>query len=229
MTVMPMMREQDPSPAGVGWRRVARPRRAAALGVAALLCFGAALLPPSPLSAATPQMEAAMEAAGRAPAAKANAKGSGTMGAKAAKKGARSGKAAKAQAAGSTADATNVYAGQPAVTEKELLAFAEVLPRFRAWARDGHEEAHPVVRGGKADFLYSPQAAEWVTAQGWQPARFFCVMGRLAAALVIVEEGNDMGTRPADMPSVSDEELALARRHLGILLTAGGDAPPIRQ
>ncbi|MDE5879781.1 MAG: hypothetical protein K2G99_07165 [Desulfovibrio sp.] len=115
------------------------------------------------------------------------------------------------------------------VTEKELLAFAELLPRFRAWARDGHEEAHPVVRAGKADFLYSPRAAEWVTAQGWQPARFFCVMGRLAAALVIVEEGNDMhGTRPADMPSVSNEELELTRRHLGTLLTAGGDAPPIR-
>ena len=67
-----------------------------------------------------------------------------------------------------------------------------------------------------------------MAAKGWQPARFFCVMGRLAAALVIVEEGNDMGSRPADMPSVSNEELALTRRHIGTLLTAGGDAPPIR-
>ena len=226
---MPMMREPGHATEARWWRYIAlRARRAAALGVAALVFSVAALLSPEPLSAATPQMEAAMEAAGRAPA-KANASGAASKGAKAAKKGAHSGKAAKAQAAGAAADATNVYAGQPAVTEKELLAFAEVLPRFRAWARDGHEEAHPVVRGGNADFLYSPQAAEWVTAQGWQPARFFCVMGRLAAALVIVEEGNDMGTRPADMPSVSAEELALARRHLGILLTAGGDAPPIRQ
>ena len=177
------------------------------------------LLAPGPAPAATPQMEAAMEAAGRAPAPKARAaKAARTRGAG---KKAQSPKAEQAQA--------NVYAGQPAVTEKELLAFADLLPRFRAWAREGHEEAHPVVRAGKADFLYSPKAAEWVTAQGWQPARFFCVMGRLAAALVIVEEGNDMGTRPADMPSVSNEELELARRHLGTLLTAGGDAPPIRQ
>ena len=118
-----------------------------------------------------------MEAAGRAPAAKANPTAANSAGVKAARKGARSAKAAKAQATGATPATANVYAGQPAVTEKELLAFAEVLPRFRAWARDGHEEAHPVVRAGKADFLYSPQAAEWVTAQGWQPARFFCVMG----------------------------------------------------
>lgn len=194
------------------------------LRAAAVALALATLLMPGALFAATPQMEAAMEAAGRAPAAKA-----GPRGAKAARKAPRSGKAASAQAAKATPAADNVYAGQPAVTEKELLTFAEVLPRFRAWARDGHEEAHPVVRAGKADFLYSPRAAEWVTAQGWQPARFFCVMGRLAAALVIVEEGNDLGTRPADMPSVSPEELTLARRHLGILLTAGGDAPPIRQ
>ena len=226
---MPMMREPGYTlSGGVGCTAPMRARCAAALGVAALVFSVAALVMPAPLFAATPQMEAAMEAAGRTPAAKADSSGAASRGTRATKKATRSGKGGKAQAAGATAGAANVYAGQPAVTEKELLAFAEVLPRFRAWARDGHEEAHPVVRAGKADFLYSPQAAEWVTAQGWQPARFFCVMGRLAAALVIVEEGNDMGTRPADMPSVSPEELALTRRHLGILLTAGGDAPPIR-
>lgn len=174
-----------------------------ALAVAALLS-GA-------LFAATPQMEAALEGAGMPLTPKGNATN------------------ATRTAGKERARNANVYAGQSAVTEKELLAFAEVLPRFRAWAKASHEEAHPVVRAGKADFLYSPQAAEWVTAQGWQPARFFCVMGRLAAALVIVEEGNDMrGTRPADMPPVSPEELALARRHLGTLLTAGGDVPPLR-
>ena len=186
---------------------------AAALSLALLWWAGAA-------PAATPQMEAAMEAAGRAPAPQA------AKAAKAPRK--RSG--GKKDEGGKTEGAqANVYAGQPPVTEKELLAFTELLPQFRAWAREGREEAHPVLRAGKADFLYSPKAADWVTARGWQPARFFCVMGRLAAALVIVEEGNDMGSRPADMPSVTNEELELARRHLGILLTAGGEAPPIRQ
>lgn len=175
----------------------------------------ALLLHPAMPLAATPQMEAALEGAGKAPA-------------KAAKKSAR-GADARQKTARARPETANVYAGQPVVTEKELLAFAELLPRFRAWAREGHEEAHPVVRGGKADFLYSPKAAEWVSAQGWQAARFFCVMGRLAAALVIVEEGNDMrGTRPADMPAVCNEELELARRHLGVLLSAGGAVPPIR-
>lgn len=126
--------------------------------------------------------------------------------------------------------APTVYDNQPPVTDKELTGFLEILPRFRAWAKENKEEAHPVLRNGKADFLFSPQAAEWVKAQGWDPLRFFSVMGRMAAALVIVEEGNDMsGTRPRDMPGVTEEELALARRHLGAMLKAGGDAPPINR
>ena len=204
------------------------PRLGAALRATALaLAFAALCLPCAP-RAATPQMEAALEAAGRAPAPKAKAQKSASGKASGTAKAARARPAGKAQAATAAPATANVYAGQPEVTEKELLAFAELLPQFRAWARAAREEAHPVVRDGKADFLYSPNAAEWVTGKGWQPARFFCVMGRLAAALVIVEEGNDMGSRPADMPSVTNEELALTRRHLGLLLTAGGDAPPIR-
>ena len=124
----------------------------------------------------------------------------------------------------------NVYEKQPPVTDKELLDFLELLPQFRAWAKSNNEEAHPILRNGKADFLYSPNAAAWVQEHKWNPVRFFCVMGRMAAALSIVEEGNDMsGSRSKDMPEVSDGELALARRHLGTMLKAGGDAPPINK
>lgn len=132
--------------------------------------------------------------------------------------------AALAAKAGRT---TTVYDKQPPVTDKELLGFLELLPQFRAWAKSSNEEAHPVLRNGKADFLYSAQAAAWVQGHGWVPARFFCVMGRMAAALVIVEEGNSQSARARDMPEVTDAELALARRHLGSLLRAGGDVPPV--
>ena len=124
----------------------------------------------------------------------------------------------------------NVYEKQPPVTDKELLDFLELLPQFRAWAKSNNEEAHPILRNGKADFLYSPNAAAWVQEHKWNPVRFFCVMGRMAAALSIVEEGNDMsGARSKDMPEVSEGELALARRHLGTMLKAGGDVPPINK
>ena len=124
----------------------------------------------------------------------------------------------------------SVYEKQPPVTDKELLDFLELLPQFRTWAKSNSEEAHPILRNGKADFLYSPNAAAWVQAHNWNPVRFFCVMGRMAAALSIVEEGNDMnGARSKDMPEVSEGELALARRHLGTMLKAGGDAPPINK
>lgn len=127
--------------------------------------------------------------------------------------------------------AASVYDGQPAVTGRELDSFLETLPAFRSWMRQEKEEAHPVVRNGRADFLYSPRAAAWLEAHGWNAGRFFCVMGRIAAALFIIEEGNDMrGSLPSDMPAVSPEELVLARRNLGLLLKAGGaPATPIRR
>lgn len=118
----------------------------------------------------------------------------------------------------------SVYDRQQPVTEKELLAFVELLPRFRQWAHDNREEAHPIRRKGKPDFLYSPEAAAWVKAEGWDPRRFFCVMGRMAAAVTILAEGNDMPTRPGDMPAVSSSELELARIHMGSLLKAGGNS-----
>ncbi|MFT3957569.1 MAG: serine/threonine protein phosphatase [Desulfovibrio sp.] len=134
------------------------------------------------------------------------------------------------QPAPSSSANVNVYEKQPPVTDKELLDFLELLPQFRAWAKGNNEEAHPIMRNNKADFLYSPNAAAWVQAHNWNPVRFFCVMGRMAAALSIVEEGNDMsGARSKDMPEVSEGELALARRHLGTMLKAGGDVPPINK
>ncbi len=51
------------------------------------------------------------------------------------------------------AQAVTVYENQPPVTDKELVGFLEILPRFRAWAKEHKEEAHPVLRNGKADFL----------------------------------------------------------------------------
>lgn len=136
---------------------------------------------------------------------------------------------ASAPKAGTAAGAT-VYDGQPLVTDAEVGAFLELLPRFRAWARGNGEEAHPIVSaGGRPDFLYSQAAAGWVRERGFEPARFFCVMGKLAAALAIVEEGNDRpGAMPPDMPAVEPAELALARKHLGSLLTAGGPPQPLK-
>lgn len=123
-----------------------------------------------------------------------------------------------------------VYDSQPLVKENEVRVFLDLLPEFRAWTRKNGEEAHPVVnRDGRPDFFYSPAAARWVTEHNFEPTRFFCVMGRMAAGLVIVEEGNDFkGTRPADMPEVAPQELELVRRHLGSLLTAGGPPQPLK-
>ena len=126
-----------------------------------------------------------------------------------------------------TAKDLTVYDNQTQVTEKELMRFLEVLPEFRSWARGQHEEAHPLLTAGRPDFFYSDNAALWIKNKGWDPKRFFCIMGRMAAALVIAEEGHDLkGTRPADMPAVSDAETELAHRHLGQLLKAGGATAP---
>lgn len=117
----------------------------------------------------------------------------------------------------------SVYDKQPDVTEKELLQFLDLLPPFRQWTRAEKEEAHPILRKGKADFLYSDKAAQWVREKGWDARRFFCVMGRMAAALVMVEEGGNSMARPKDMPEISKAELELARKHLGSILKASMD------
>lgn len=124
----------------------------------------------------------------------------------------------------------SVYENQPPVTEVELKSFVLLLPRFRKWARTNGEDAHPIVNSkGEPDFQYSAKAAQWVLEHDFDPLRFFCVMGRLAAGLVVVEEGNDYhGTRPADMPGVTAQELGLVRKHLGELLAAGGQPTPLK-
>lgn len=115
-----------------------------------------------------------------------------------------------------------VYDRQPIITETELNNFLPLLPQFRAWAKQNQEDAHPILNAnGKPDFQYSQKAAQWVASHGFQPARFFCIMGRMAAGLAIIEEGNDLAaSRPRDMPPVDQKEISLARRHLGELLTA---------
>jgi hypothetical protein len=124
------------------------------------------------------------------------------------------------------AQATDVYA-QDAYTEKELVRFIESMPHFLAWARAGKATAYPVVNAaGQPDFAYTQEAAAKARELGWEPRRFFCILGRSAAALYIVEEGADLTQAlPPDMPAVTDAEIALVRKHLASLLRAGSGAP----
>ena len=74
--------------------------------------------------------------------------------------------------------------------------------------------------------LYSDAAAETVRNAGWKPERFFCVMGRSAAAVAIIQQGEAIiKTPPVDMPNVSDDELDIVRRNLPSLLKAANQTP----
>lgn len=119
----------------------------------------------------------------------------------------------------------SVYADQPEFTEQELMRFAKLLPDFRKWCHAQGEKAHPAVRKGKADFVYSEAAAGWARSHGWDDRRFFCVMGRSAAALatIMAEEDKKKPAHYKDMPKVSQKELDLVRLHLGELLKAGNE------
>ncbi len=122
----------------------------------------------------------------------------------------------------------NVY-DQPPFTEKELLSFMDTLPQFRRWVRETRAAVNPQLNSaGKPDFVYPPEAAAKARELGWaEPKRFFCLLGRTAAALYLVEEGTDLTDKlPKDMPKVADSEIALVRKHLGSLLRAGNDGPP---
>ena len=121
---------------------------------------------------------------------------------------------------------SDVYAQDP-YTEKELVRFIESMPHFLAWVRADKAKVHPAVNAaGKPDFVYTPEAAAKAQALGWEPRRFFCLLGRTAAALYLVEEGTDLSTTlPSDMPTVTDTEMALVRKHLAALLRAGTSGP----
>ena len=139
---------------------------------------------------------------------------------------ARKSAAASRQAAKTTAPAADVYA-QDAYTEKELVSFMESMPHFLAWVRKSKAKVHPVVNaGGRPDFAYTPEAAAKAQELGWEPRRFFCLLGRTAAALYLVGEGTDLlHTLPPDMPAVTEAEMSLVRKHLAALLRAGSDGP----
>ncbi len=126
----------------------------------------------------------------------------------------------------SHAAAQSVYDNQGPIAETELLSFIKLLPQFRAWAVSSKEVAHPSYVDGKAGFTYSEATAKWIETRGFEPKRFFTVMGRSAAALFMISEGAaTQDKRPKDMPSVTESEINLVQKHLKQLLEAGSDAP----
>ena len=119
------------------------------------------------------------------------------------------------------APAATVYEGQADFTEQELMRFLADLPRFRSWHRSSGQSVHPKVTDGAPDFEYTPEAADWARSHGWEPVRFFCVMGRAAAAMAGAVEEKPI--KAADMPSVSPAEIEAVNRHMVELLRVGGD------
>ena len=112
---------------------------------------------------------------------------------------------------------------QPPFDSAELTRFIDDFPRFRDWAKQKGEAPHPAVdASGLPGFAYSPAAGAEVERMGWKPDRFFCIMGRAAAALADIEEGDALAgaNRPADMPQVTGAETELVRRQLASLLRA---------
>lgn len=119
------------------------------------------------------------------------------------------------------ARAENFY-DQPPLTEQELLTFIADLPAYLTWARAIKDQPHPTLgKDGRPDFVYSEAAAAKARELGWEPRRFFCVMGRTAAAMAMQKEGKVGAERPADMPVVSPAEFKLVRRHIEALIKAG--------
>lgn len=117
----------------------------------------------------------------------------------------------------------SVYDGQGDMTEEELLRFTRHLPEFRAYASASGETAHPTTSDGRPDFTWSEGAAQWARGRGWEPARFFVVMGRTAAAIVLIAEGEAAREKYRDMPEVSERDRRLVTKHLGEVLKAGAD------
>lgn len=119
-----------------------------------------------------------------------------------------------------TVAASGLYS-QPRFTLKELQEFVVTLPDFRTWVKSQNEKVAPMVDANKMPgFSYSPAAADWLRAHRWNPERFFCVMGRTAAAVALIGGGDDLSLNSPDMPVVSSQELKLVRQMLPQILDA---------
>lgn len=117
---------------------------------------------------------------------------------------------------------------QPPFTEKELNDVIARFPAFRTWTISQNEKVHPEVdNSGRPSFTYSPRVADYLKEQGTTAERFLCILGRAAAALAIIEEGDAVSgaNRPTDMPPVTANELEFVRRNLPELLRATSDMP----
>lgn len=113
------------------------------------------------------------------------------------------------------------FYAQPPMSEAELARFIDSFPAFKAWSRKtGDRPAPSLDASGNPAFTWSEGAAAKARELGWQPERFFFVLGKAAACLAVIENGEDYSAkaRPPDMPSVSKEEVAAVQRHLVSLL-----------
>lgn len=109
---------------------------------------------------------------------------------------------------------------QPPFSEKELQRFIADFPGFRAWCKAQRIQPRPLVdASGKADLAYTPETGTYLKNGGWEPERFLCLFGRVAAGVAMIQnERSDADPKPLDMPGVSNDELDLVRRHLPELL-----------
>lgn len=113
------------------------------------------------------------------------------------------------------------FYAQPPMAEAELARFIDSFPAFKAWSRTtGDRPAPSLDASGNPGFTWSEGAAAKARELGWQPERFFFVLGKAAACLAVIENGEDYSAkaRPPDMPPVSKEEVAAVQRHLVSLL-----------
>lgn len=110
---------------------------------------------------------------------------------------------------------------QPPLRELELQRFIDTFPVFKAWVRSSGERPAPGTdANGAPTFTWTEPVAAKVRELGWEPERFFFVLGKTAAGLAIIENGDAYAgpQRPADMPPVTPGELALIQRDLVSLL-----------
>ena len=115
------------------------------------------------------------------------------------------------------------FYAQPPMREEELARFIDGFPAFKAWSRKtGDRPAPSIDATGTPGFTWSDGAAAKARELGWQPERFFFVLGKAAACLAVIENDEDYSAkaRPPDLPAVSKEEVALVQRHLVSLLRA---------
>lgn len=127
------------------------------------------------------------------------------------------------------AQAVTVYENQPPVTDKELVGFLEILPRFRAWARSIRKRPIRSCATVRRTSSIRPKRRNGCAPRAGTRYAFSASWAAWPRPWSLWRRQRHERHPPARHARRHRGRAGSGRRHLGTMLKAGGNAPAINR